>query len=93
MTTTTEAQKRAKKRWVENNKELNNARHNVYTKIYYQNNKEARLLYAKEYRDKKKLENSESLHYNNKESRLEYAKQYRAKKKLEKQNQESLEII
>lgn len=59
----TDAQKRAKDKWVENNRELNNILHNKYTKIYYQKNKEARLEYAKKYREKKKLEkmNEESL--------------------------------
>ena len=50
----TEAQKKAKAKWVENNRELNNALHNEYTKKYYQNNKEARLEYAKQYRLKQK---------------------------------------
>jgi hypothetical protein len=52
--TQTEAQKRAKQKWVENNKELNNALHNEYTKKYYQNNREARLEYARQYREKQK---------------------------------------
>jgi hypothetical protein len=34
--TQTEAQKRAKKKWIENNREFNNALHNEYTKKYYQ---------------------------------------------------------
>lgn len=59
----TEAQIKAKNKWVENNRELNNILHNQYTKKYYQKNKEARLEYAKQYREKKKLEkmNEESL--------------------------------
>jgi len=52
--TQTEAQKRAKKKWIENNREFNNALHNEYTKKYYQNNREARLEYAKQYREKQK---------------------------------------
>ena len=51
----TEAQKRAKAKWVEKNKEFNNALHNEYTKRYYQENREARLEYAKQYREKKKV--------------------------------------
>ena len=50
----TEAQKRSKAKWVENNRELNNALHNEYTKRYYKENREARLEYAKKYREKKK---------------------------------------
>ena len=50
----TESQKRSKAKWVENNRELNNALHNEYTKVYYQKNREARLEYAKQYREKKK---------------------------------------
>jgi len=50
----TEAQKRASAKWAEKNKELNNALHNKYTKRSYQENREARLEYAKQYREKKK---------------------------------------
>jgi hypothetical protein len=52
----TEAQRRAKKNWIEKNKEHNNALQNIYTKAYYIRNREKRLEYAKQYRDKKKLE-------------------------------------
>jgi len=50
----TESQKRAKQKWVEKNKEFNNALHNEYTKRYYQQNREARLEYARQYREKQK---------------------------------------
>jgi hypothetical protein len=60
----TEAQKRARKKWVENNKELNLQLINQYTKAYYQKHKEERLLYAKQYREKKKAEN-ENIEINN----------------------------
>lgn len=51
----TESQIKAKNKWVENNRELNNMLHNQYTKKYYQKNRESRLEYAKQYRVKKKL--------------------------------------
>ena len=54
--TNTEAHKRARKKWIENNKEFHNQLCNMYTKTYYLNNKEQRLAYAKQYRDKKKAE-------------------------------------
>jgi len=51
----TEAQIRAKKRWIENNKKFNNDLHNIYSKLYYEQHREQRLNYAKEYyREKKK---------------------------------------
>jgi hypothetical protein len=37
----TDAQKRAKKNWIEKNKEFHNALQNMYTKSYYEKNKEA----------------------------------------------------
>jgi len=49
----TDAQKAARKKWIEANIELHRERQNTYTKAYYQKNKEKRLAYAKEYRDKK----------------------------------------
>jgi len=54
--TNTEAHKKARQRWVENNKEFNNALHCMYSKMYYLNNKEKKLEYAKQYREKKKAE-------------------------------------
>jgi len=51
----TEAQIRAKKRWIENNKKFNNELHNMYSKLYYEQHREERLKYSKEYyREKKK---------------------------------------
>jgi len=50
----TEAQKKARRKWVEKNREIYNSLHNEYTKKYYQNNREARLEYAKQYREKQK---------------------------------------
>jgi hypothetical protein len=52
--TNTEAHKRARKKWIENNKEFHNQLCNMYTKNYYQTNREQRLEYAKQYREKKK---------------------------------------
>ena len=54
--TNTEAHKRARKKWIENNKEFHNQLCNMYTKNYYQTNREQRLEYAKQYREKKRLE-------------------------------------
>jgi DNA-binding GntR family transcriptional regulator len=52
--TNTEAHKRARKKWIENNKDFHSQLCNMYTKNYYQNNREQRLEYAKQYREKKK---------------------------------------
>jgi len=52
----TEAMKKARAKWLENNKEFYNALHTEYTKNYYNKHKEERLAYAKYYRDKKKAE-------------------------------------
>jgi hypothetical protein len=54
--TNTEAHKRARKKWIENNREFNNELCNMYSKCYYQKNRDQRLAYAKQYRDKKKQE-------------------------------------
>lgn len=55
----TEAQKRACKKWKETNREYYNQQQNEYTKKYYLNNREARLEYAKQYREKKLLEKAQ----------------------------------
>lgn len=57
--TNTEAHKAARKRWIEKNRDFNNQLCNMYTKMYYQNNKEQRLEYAKQYREKKKAQKQE----------------------------------
>jgi len=54
--TNTEAHKKARAKWLENNKDFYNALHVEYTKNYYNKHKEERLAYAKYYRDKKKAE-------------------------------------
>jgi hypothetical protein len=54
----TEAQKKARTKWVENNREFYNALHNEYTKNYYNKHREERLAYAQYYRAKKKAEKS-----------------------------------
>ena len=59
MTRNTEAHKRARKKWIENNREFHLALHNMYSKSYYLEHKEAKLAYAKAYRDKKKQEKLE----------------------------------
>lgn len=40
----------AQNKWVERNREYYNEMQNLYTKINYQKNREARIEYAKEYR-------------------------------------------
>jgi len=54
--TNTEAHKRARKKWIEENKVFHNQLCNMHTKRYYQDNREQRLAYAKQYREKKKAE-------------------------------------
>jgi hypothetical protein len=40
----------AQNKWVERNREYYNEMQNLYTKVNYQKNREARIEYAKEYR-------------------------------------------
>ena len=44
----------AQNKWVERNREYYNEMQNLYTKVNYMKNRDARLEYAKEYREKNK---------------------------------------
>jgi lipid II:glycine glycyltransferase (peptidoglycan interpeptide bridge formation enzyme) len=44
----------AQKKWIANNKEYYNEMQNQYVKKHYLNNREKKLAYAKEYREKNK---------------------------------------
>ena len=44
----------AQKKWIANNKEYYNECQNEYVKRHYLKNREAKLAYAKEYREKNK---------------------------------------
>lgn len=44
----------AQKKWIANNKEYYNEKQNQYVKKHYLNNREAKLEYAKQYREKNK---------------------------------------
>jgi hypothetical protein len=50
----TEAKKRALKKWRESHKEHYNTKQNEYSKKYYEQNRDAKLEYAKQYRLKQK---------------------------------------
>jgi hypothetical protein len=49
----------AQNKWVERNREYYNEMQNLYTKVNYQKNRDARLEYAREYREKNKYAISE----------------------------------
>jgi len=57
----TEAQKKAQKKWNEQNREYVLMLANINSQAYYERNKEARREYARQYRQKKKqqAENAE----------------------------------
>ena len=44
----------ATRNWIQNNREYYNAMQNIYVKEHYLRNREAKLAYAKEYREKNK---------------------------------------
>ena len=54
--TNSESQKKSRQKWVENNYQFNLDLHNLYTKAYYLEHREAILEKKREYYQKKKAE-------------------------------------
>jgi len=52
----TEAKKKSRQKWIENNYQFNLDLHNVYSKAYYMEHRDEVLAKKKEYYQKKKVE-------------------------------------